>query len=223
MARRFVISDIHGAHKALKQCLKKAKFDKEKDTLICLGDIVDGWPEAPKCIDTLRKIKKLVLVLGNHDKFFLDWATKHYLHPDWLQQGGFETIQAFSFKPKKKYLKFFEQGKPYHVHKNKLFVHGGVNWEIPFKKNTEYNFQWDRSLVKEAIRRKEIQKEKQVTKFEEVYVGHTPVQRNGYTIPTKACEVWMIDTGCRWNGPLSLMDIETKEVFQSDPAYLLYE
>jgi len=34
--RTFVLGDIHGAYKALKQCFQKAEFDHETDQLICL-------------------------------------------------------------------------------------------------------------------------------------------------------------------------------------------
>jgi hypothetical protein len=37
------MGDIHGAYKALKQCLKRSGFDFHKDMLIQLGDIVDRF------------------------------------------------------------------------------------------------------------------------------------------------------------------------------------
>ncbi len=45
MGRTFVIGDIHGAYRALRQCLDRADFDYESDHLICLGDVCDGWPD----------------------------------------------------------------------------------------------------------------------------------------------------------------------------------
>ena len=39
MSRVLVMGDIHGAHKALVQCLKRSGFDNEKDTLIQLWEI----------------------------------------------------------------------------------------------------------------------------------------------------------------------------------------
>jgi serine/threonine protein phosphatase 1 len=37
--RTLVMGDIHGAHKALVQCLEKSGFNMEHDRLIQLGDI----------------------------------------------------------------------------------------------------------------------------------------------------------------------------------------
>ena len=59
--KTFVIGDIHGSNKALEQCLERSKFDKEKDQLISLGDIADGWSETSECVDTLLSIKNLIV------------------------------------------------------------------------------------------------------------------------------------------------------------------
>jgi serine/threonine protein phosphatase 1 len=36
------------------------------------------------------------------------------------------------------------------------------------------------------------------------------------------CEVWFMDTGAGWSGKLSMMNIDTKEIFMSDPVPELY-
>ena len=53
MTKTFVIGDIHGAYRALLQCLEKSRFDYQQDTLICLGDVSDGWPETSQAVDEL--------------------------------------------------------------------------------------------------------------------------------------------------------------------------
>ena len=56
-------------HEALVQCLERSGFDKEKDRLISLGDIADGWTETAECFEELLTIKNLVVVRGNHDQW----------------------------------------------------------------------------------------------------------------------------------------------------------
>ena len=73
MGRLWVIGDIHGAHRALQQCLQRSGFNREQDHLISLGDVSDGWPETRAVIDKLLKVKNLVHVLGNHDFWTLEW------------------------------------------------------------------------------------------------------------------------------------------------------
>lgn len=55
--RTFAMGDIHGAHKALVQCLERCNFNNEIDTLIQLGDVADGWSETYECVEELLKIK----------------------------------------------------------------------------------------------------------------------------------------------------------------------
>ena len=38
----------------------------------------------------------------------------------------------------------------------------------------------------------------------------------------KAINVWNVDTGAAFKGKLSAMDLETKEMFQSETVYTLY-
>ena len=54
--RTFVIGDIHGAYKALLECLELSKFKKNNDRLICLGDVCDRGRQVKECIDELLTI-----------------------------------------------------------------------------------------------------------------------------------------------------------------------
>jgi serine/threonine protein phosphatase 1 len=58
-----------------------------------------------------------------------------------------------------------------------------------------------------------------LTEFDEVYIGHTPVSSGK---PVQAGDVWLMDTGAGWSGVLSIMNIDTKAVFTSDPVPSLY-
>lgn len=56
MSRTLVIGDIHGGLKAVIQVLQKAAI-KADDTLIFLGDYVDGWSESPGVLDFLIALR----------------------------------------------------------------------------------------------------------------------------------------------------------------------
>jgi len=67
--RTFVIGDIHGGLKALLQVLNKLEV-KEEDSLIFVGDYVDGWSEAAQVIQFLIELSEKVnciFIKGNHD------------------------------------------------------------------------------------------------------------------------------------------------------------
>ena len=222
--RRFVIGDIHGAYRALLQCFERSKFDPVHDLLISLGDVCDSWPDVSKVIDALLKIDHFVLLLGNHDAWALDW----FLYKDspeiWTMQGGNATIQSYPGEVPLEHIQFLTSAKNYYLLGQKLFVHGGMKRGVSLEDQDRQIFSWDRSLVKEALNLLDTGKEINLTGYEEVYVGHTPTIRQGSLKPIRACEVYMMDTGAGWpGGVLTMMDIDTKEIFSSDEVSALYQ
>ena len=73
--KTFVIGDIHGAYKALLQCLERSRFDYHNDRLVVIGDVCDGYPDVVECFDELLKIANLIYIWGNHDKWAYDFYT----------------------------------------------------------------------------------------------------------------------------------------------------
>lgn len=231
--RRFVIGDIHGAYKALLQCTEKANFDKDKDLLICLGDVADSWPEVPECFNYLLEIKNLVYIMGNHDFWMLNHITAPRPPEVWTRQGGQATIEAYVDRKTELalHLAFLRDLAVYcHVtDDNKLFVHGGydITLDNPLASH-EHDFMWDRELFYSAI---DGAKKENIglDKFDEVFIGHTQtecVKHFGYGISNDAIvhlgNLWNIDTGAGWSGMLTMLDIDTKQVYQSDKITNLY-
>ncbi len=68
----YAVGDIQGCYDPLAKLLEKVNFDTSKDTLLCVGDLIN---RGPKSLKTLRLLKSLnnqcVTVLGNHDIHFL--------------------------------------------------------------------------------------------------------------------------------------------------------
>jgi serine/threonine protein phosphatase 1 len=63
---------------------------------------------------------------------------------------------------------------------------------------------------------------KRLTLYNEIYIGHTPVTKIGETTPIQMANVWNVDTGAAFLGPLTILDVDTKEFWQSDPLPELY-
>ena len=63
---------------------------------------------------------------------------------------------------------------------------------------------------------------KRLTLYKEIYIGHTPVSRIQKTTPVQMANVWNVDTGAAFKGPLTIMDVDTKEFWQSEPLPSLY-
>ncbi|HEY3402140.1 MAG TPA: metallophosphoesterase [Ohtaekwangia sp.] len=219
MRRTFVVGDIHGAYRALRQCLERSAFNFREDHLICLGDVCDGWPETKPCIDLLLEVKNLTYILGNHDTWALDWMKTGTIHDVWYAQGGEATILSYTDEVPVRHRLFLEKAVPYYLVDNKLFVHAGIDPLRPLEEQDNSTFLWDRNLARTVMEFHLKKIEGKLTTYREVYLGHTPVP---YAQPLHWGDVYLMDTGAGWSGVLSMMDIDTKEVFASDAVPSLY-
>lgn len=234
MSRHFALGDVHGSARGLRQVLNRSGFDKYRDTLICLGDVADGWPEVREAFDILADIPNLTYLMGNHDKWFLGWVRGEYdaSHmPIWTTQGGMATVESYDFSPdnvSKAHRHILESAQYYHVDDKVAFVHAGwPSWASHPMQGTNEQLTWDRSLWERAQHAQMHyynyggNPPKNRTIFDRVFLGHTETS-NFSLEPVKACEVWNLDQGAGWAGKLTLMDVDTEEYWQSDLSRDLY-
>ena len=216
--RKLVIGDIHGYHDQMMEVFEKANFNFETDHLISLGDLVDRGPKPIEVIEMLMQVRNFTLILGNHDDWFLKYLEDGIEDYSWVYQGGEETLDAYEGKQEviERHREFLLKAKLYHIDdKNRLFVHAGFNPDLPFdeQKDRKDTLIWDRSMVYTAIEYEK--KGQQFDAFSEIFVGHTPTRIVEKTTPQKFSNLWMIDTGVYLSGILTMMDIETREFWQS--------
>ena len=235
MSRTFAIGDIHGGLKALVQLLERINLATD-DKLIFLGDYVDGWSDSAKTVDYLIDLSRqnsCVFIRGNHDDLAHQWLEKGEVNQKWLEHGGQSTIDAyrnFSEEEKNRHIEFYrEMFNFYRGEGERLFVHAGfTNLHGPDYEYDDIGFFWDRTLWEMAmaldpeIERDSMFYPKRLQHFEEIYIGHTPVSRINETKPVKKANIWNVDTGAAFKGPLSAIDIDSKEIVQSDPVHSLY-
>ncbi|MFO7720665.1 MAG: metallophosphoesterase family protein [Gillisia sp.] len=235
MQRTIAIGDIHGGLKALIQLLEEISITPD-DTLIFLGDYVDGWKDSANVVSYLIDLAKqnsCIFLRGNHDELTYRWLKTGELNEQWLQHGGQSSIDAyrnFTSEEIKDHLDFYEQMLNYYIDKqNRLFVHAGfTNLHGPEQEYHESSFYWDRTLWETAL---SLDKNMPTTHtfyparlklFKEIFIGHTPVSRIDEEKPVKMANVWNIDTGAAFKGKLSGIDVDSKNVWQSQPLYKLY-
>ncbi|WP_419869321.1 metallophosphoesterase family protein [Chryseobacterium sp. CT-SW4] len=235
MNRTLVIGDIHGGFKALKQVLERAEVSAN-DQLVFLGDYVDGWSESAQIIEFLMGLtlqQNCIFIKGNHDAWCEDWLLSGASPEIWLANGGRNTVESykhFSSDDRKRHLEFFHSMKNYYVdEENRLFIHAGYS-SMHGPENEVYssNYRWDRTLWETAVSMdKKLNKNselypKRLLLYKEIYIGHTPTLYLGVKKPLNKANIWNLDTGAAFTGSLSIMDIETKEFWQSDPLPTLY-
>ncbi|HEY4831913.1 MAG TPA: metallophosphoesterase [Waddliaceae bacterium] len=249
--RTFVIGDIHGNHKALQQCLERSGFDKDRDTLIQLGDIADGFYEVFECVEELLKIPNLIAIKGNHDNWLNDFILTAY-HPTQWTQGGYATARSYlrlmgkedkifpagsgyktALNPEdipETHRQFFNRQLLYHIDEfNNCYVHAGFNRHLEFKGQQPENYFWDRELWSAALSYNAFERHQQeknsfhmVTVFNEIFIGHTPTINWNTDQPMRAANIHNLDTGAGHGGRLTIMDAGSRQFWQSDLVGKLY-
>jgi serine/threonine protein phosphatase 1 len=141
--------------------------------------------------------------------------------------------------------KFFNELQNYYIDdKNRGFVHGGFHSRKGLGHEVyQSDYYWDRDMWELAVALDgKIPDYDQyyrpnpyrMYKHEEIFIGHTSTtsyrvkphykeyqdsnqpKNGGITIPMNRCNVWNLDTGGGWSGKITIMDIDTKEYWQSD-------
>ena len=233
--RTLVIGDIHGAFKSLKDVFDKCKLNPNIDKLIFLGDYVDGWSETSELIEYLIDIKKIfgdnvIFIKGNHDVWCQDFLNMGYSPSLWIEQGGRETLESYirtGYLTKEEHRSFFNNLLDWYIdEENRIFIHGGWEYVYGFPEGAKLpvsagisakECHWNRSLLSGAKAQTSF---KATREFKEVYVGHTATRGH---LPENYGNLWNIDSGCGWHGKLTVMDVDTKEYWQSDFSKELYK
>jgi serine/threonine protein phosphatase 1 len=236
--RVLVIGDIHGGLLALQEILSNANVGSN-DKLIFLGDYVDGWSHSPQVLDfliNLQEKQQCIFIRGNHDQLLLDWLEKsktNFNEEMWFKHGGEATVKAYSLISAVKrqvHVEFLKSLQNYYIdNQNRLFVHAGfTNLNgVAFEYFPEL-FYWDRTLWETAlcldttIDTSSAYYPKRFSNYKEIFIGHTPVTKINETKPLKYANVWNVDTGAAFCGSLTIMDVDSKEYWQSKPLNLLY-
>lgn len=233
--KTFVVGDIHGGLKALKQVLDKVPYTT-KDQFIFLGDYVDGWSDSAGTIDFLidfSKNHKAVFIRGNHDYLLTQYLDRYSENPLWLNSGGTSTIasyKGYSTAQKQRHLQFLLQLENYFIDTaNNLYVHAGFTNQHGIAHEYYPNLvYWDRTLWEMACAMDKSLSPKskyyplRLKNYKEIFIGHTPTTKLDSTKPLNRANVWNIDTGAAFKGPLTIIDVDSKIFWQSDPVWEHY-
>lgn len=138
---------------------------------------------------------------------------------------------------------FMHQNLYYHdKDRNYFFLHAGYDRHNTVAKVREIcpeEFYWDRDLWNQALSAGSDVKLKNTDGFDTIFIGHTAttnwstkeaLTRQGIIIPKgKPIDyplykggIWNVDTGAGWSGKLTIMDVDSKEFWQSDSVEGLY-
>src|SRR3546814_14755908 len=69
----FIVGDLHGCLDLLQVELDRVGFDRAKDRLFSVGDLIDRGPDSMGCLRLLRE-PWFFAARGNHEDMLLDYA-----------------------------------------------------------------------------------------------------------------------------------------------------
>lgn len=237
--RTYVIGDIHGGLRALEQVLERAPIDPD-DRLVFLGDYVDGWSQSPDVLDFLTALPErypnCIFLRGNHDQLLHDWLTGRRESIDetlWFQHGGAATVAAYegvTEAVRADHIRFLESLHNYYIDEhNRLFVHAGfTNQKGVANEYFPRLLYWERTLWEMALALDpnlspdNPRYPTRLRQYRMIFIGHTPTTRLGTTLPMRIANIWNVDTGAAFYGPLTVLDAESGQYWQSDALPSLY-
>ncbi|NVK40267.1 MAG: metallophosphoesterase [Oceanospirillaceae bacterium] len=205
--RDFAVGDLHGHYSLLASRLAEVAFDKERDRLFSVGDLVDRGPESLACLE-LAFESWCHSVRGNHEAMMFD-ALLNGRHFDlWMLNGG-EWIYELSIDRVARLCYRLAPSLPYGIEVATPFGRVGlVHAQVPGDDWRQVE-DGDPQTLLWARERVERRRTQPVGGIDRVVCGHTPVPE-----PLLLGNVLNIDTGAYFTGNLTL--IELGDLFRPD-------
>ncbi|MXS72722.1 serine/threonine protein phosphatase [Flavobacteriaceae bacterium W22] len=235
MGRILITTDNHGALKAVKQVLERCNFNPHEDLLINLGDIVDRGTESAELVQfyidlTEKCLYKPLFIKGNHDDYCHKWLKSGEISMEWLMNGGTATIDSYirtGYLDSELHLDFFHEMFDFYIDtKNRGYVHAGFTSPYGLGNDNSETYYWDRSLWELSLlsnESKELPEELRIFEsHKEIFIGHTPTLNWNETEPMNNYNIWNLDTGAGFGGKITILDVASKEFWQSDTVEELY-
>lgn len=212
MGRIFAIGDIHGCLDKLRKLLALIDADWAQDTVVFMGDYIDRGPASKEVVDAVldlrRKHERVVCLMGNHERMFLNWLDGRE-EDLFLANGGRNTLRSYGITPDDPdreakvppdHLEFFRSLLPFYETETHLFVHAGVRPGLPMEIQDPHDMIW--------IRHEFFLADHGLNKT--VVFGHTPFTGKPYVGEKRIG----IDTGAVYGGTLTCLELPAMKFHQ---------
>lgn len=233
MKRTLLISDIHGELTLFEELLKKASFNEQEDQLVLLGDYIDRGPSSKDVLNKVAYLKSqgAQVLMGNHEQIMLDVFENEnkYDWDFWLNTaGGLATMRSYGFSEtdvKKagtlenfslipfltkeiiQHLEFIRHLDTVIEQGEFIFVHAGVDPNIPLQQNSNKSLLWIRDEFHTGYHGDQT-----------VVFGHTPTPRlhhdkKNHQIYFGDNRIIGIDGGASFGGQLNCLELPSQTVY----------
>ena len=153
MSLTYVIPDIHGRDDLLSEGLTAicARSEGGAGTIVAIGDYVDKGPQSRQVIERLLpgigEGWKLVALKGNHDAMMVDALRNPSKMASWLAKGGDAALASYGGDPAgipQSHLAWLDGLQLMHVDEHRVYVHAGVDPEVPLDRQSQVTLLWKR-------------------------------------------------------------------------------
>jgi len=151
MSLTYVIPDTHGRCDLLDDALAEidARSRGTADTIITIGDYVDKGPQSKQVIDRLLSGVgcSFVALKGNHDAMMVEGLRHPAKMARWLANGGDAALASYGGDPAAvppAHIAWLDQLRLLHVDAHRIYVHAGLDSEVPLDRHIETTLLWKR-------------------------------------------------------------------------------
>jgi serine/threonine protein phosphatase 1 len=153
MTLTYVIPDIHGRYDLLSEGLVEigVRSGGVAGTIVTIGDYVDKGPESRQVIEKLlpgvAEGWSLIALKGNHDAMMANALRDPSKMASWIEKGGDAALASYGGDPSavpQSHLAWLDGLRLMHVDSHRVYVHAGVDPEVPLDQQTEMTLLWKR-------------------------------------------------------------------------------
>lgn len=189
----YFMGDLHGSYDLFTKLISKLKFDKRKDRIFSLGDLIDRGEDSLQCL-MLSNTEWFHSVLGNHEEMLLLSMDSKYIEQIWMKNGG-EWWGGISSEERINIISLIK--KRFSLTATVKTSHGDIGlvhadyfsdeWPLEFdavSKDCVREILWSRTTLSEK-------KNKIIKGVKIIFSGHTPLRK-----PEVLGNHIFLDTGC---------------------------
>lgn len=220
LGRDFVVGDVHGCFYQLDTLLGRIGFDRDRDRLFCVGDLIDRGPDSERAADFIDACW-FHAVRGNHEQMMLDAVTEGGNAKSLWQMNGGDWFASLDDAQRERLVQR-AASLPYgiEVALDADACAGLVHAQMPAMSWPELKdalrgesidttlaqaLLWERDSANEIERRRRGARPGaavSVAGVDVIFHGHTPMPR-----PTACANTRWLDTGAFMDGPLSIAEL----------------
>jgi serine/threonine protein phosphatase 1 len=218
--RTLAVSDIHGELLRFEKLLDEVGYDAGADHLVLLGDYVDRGPDPRGVVERVARLRDegATVLRGNHEQMMLDAFAGDVIDvARWFRNGARATLRSYGHPaadealptslertpPLDAHLEFLGTLGHYLETDDAIFVHGGVDPDVPVAETDPAVLLWIREKFFHNYRGEKT-----------VVFGHTAAE-----FLHGSCEVYFgdnnvigIDGGAAYGGLLHCLELPGRRV-----------